>query len=108
MELRKETLIASAFICVHPRLQSFEWCFLRSFAVAVPEGGGDSTQRSEDAVDEEFTDAEIRTLLERAASGRRRDEMRRRLERAGSPRDKSDDTTTETPRETPLEERPAA
>jgi hypothetical protein len=60
-------------------------------------------------VDEEFTDAEIRTLLKKAASDRRRDEMRKRLERAADPRQKtSDERATETPRETPLEQKPAA
>ncbi len=60
-------------------------------------------------MDEEFTDAEIRTLLKKAASGRRRDEMRQRQERAGDPQEKSgNETTTEIPRETPLEKKPAA
>jgi hypothetical protein len=60
-------------------------------------------------VDEEFTDAEIRTLLKKAASDRRRDEMRKRLERAGDPREKtSDEGATDTSRETPLEQTPAA
>jgi len=60
-------------------------------------------------VDEEFTDAEIRVLLKKVASDRRRNEMRQRLERAGDPQDKPENgTTTETPRETPLEKKPAA
>jgi len=60
-------------------------------------------------VDEEFTDAEIRTLLKKAASDRRRDEMRKRLERATDPREKtSKEGATEIPRETPLEQKPAA
>jgi hypothetical protein len=60
-------------------------------------------------VDEEFTDAEIRTLLKKAASDRRRDEMRKRLERAGDPREKtSDEGATDISRETPLEQTPAA
>jgi len=60
-------------------------------------------------VDEEFTDAEIRTLLKKAASDRRRDELRKRLERAGNPREKtSDEGATETQSETPLEQKPAA
>jgi len=60
-------------------------------------------------VDEEFTDAEIRTLLKKAASDRRRDETRQRLARAGDPRGTTrDEGTTETPRETPLEQKPAA
>ncbi len=60
-------------------------------------------------MDEEFTDAEIRTLLKKAAADRRRNEMRKRLERTGDPREKtSDEGTTKTPRETPLEKKPAA
>lgn len=60
-------------------------------------------------MDEEFTDAEIRTLLKKAASDRRRDEMRKRLERAADPREKtSDEGAAEIPRETPLEQKPAA
>jgi peptidyl-tRNA hydrolase len=73
------------------------------------EGGGKNAQKSEETVDEEFTDAEIRTLLKKVASDRRRDEMRKRLERAGDPREKtSDEGATETPSETPLEQKPAA
>lgn len=60
-------------------------------------------------MDEEFTDAEIRALLKKVASDRRRNEMRQRQERAGDPKDQSKDgTTIETPRETPLEKKPAA
>ncbi|MBI2564187.1 MAG: hypothetical protein HYW08_17755 [candidate division NC10 bacterium] len=60
-------------------------------------------------MDEEFTDAEIRALLKKVASDRRRNEMRQRQERAGDPKDQSEkETTTETPRETPLEKKPAA
>jgi hypothetical protein len=60
-------------------------------------------------VDEEFTDAEIRTLLKKAASDRRRDELRKRLERAGNSREKSrDEGATEIPPKTPLEQKPAA
>jgi hypothetical protein len=60
-------------------------------------------------VDEEFTDAEIRALLKKVASDRRRNEMRQRLERAGDPQGKRENgTTTETPREAPLEKKPAA
>lgn len=60
-------------------------------------------------MDEEFTDAEIRTLLKKAASDRRRDEIRQRLARAGDPGwTTGDEGTTEIPRETPLEQTPAA
>lgn len=60
-------------------------------------------------MDEEFTDAEIRVLLKKAASDRRRDEMRQRQERAGNPQDKPEHkTTTGTPRDTPLEQEKAA
>ncbi len=60
-------------------------------------------------MDEEYTDAEIRALLKKAASGRRRDEMRQRQKRAGDPQEKPEnESTTEIPRETPLEEKPAA
>ena len=60
-------------------------------------------------MDEEFTDAEIRTLLKKAVSDRRRDEMRQRLARAGDPLEKAgNEGTTDTPRETPLERKPAA
>jgi hypothetical protein len=60
-------------------------------------------------VDEQFTDAEIRSLLKKAASGRRQDEVRQRLVRAGDPLEKmGDERTTDTPRETPLEHKPAA
>ncbi len=72
-------------------------------------GGGGNAHKSEETVDEEFTDAEIRTLLKKAASDRRRDEMHQRLARAGGPREKtSNEGTTETPSETPLEQKPAA
>ena len=65
--------------------------------------------RSEEKVDEEFTDAEIRLLLKKAASDRRRDEIRERLARAGDPRGTTrDEGTTDTPHETPLEQTPAA
>jgi hypothetical protein len=78
----------------------------RSSAVAL---GGQNRRRSEEAVDEEFTDAEIRVLLKKAASDRRRDEMRQRQERAGTTQDKPEDaTTTSTPRDTPLEQEKAA
>jgi len=60
-------------------------------------------------VDEEFSDAEIRSLLRKAASDRRRDELRHRPERAGDPENSSEDgATTETPDRTPLEQKPAA
>ena len=60
-------------------------------------------------MDEEFTDAEIRTLLKKAASDRRRDEMRLRLVRAGDSLERmGNEGTTDTPRETPLEQKPAA
>ena len=59
-------------------------------------------------VDEEFTDAEIRALLRKAASDRRRDEMRHRPGRAGDPQRRPEtETPTETPDETPLA-KPAA
>jgi hypothetical protein len=59
-------------------------------------------------VDEEFTDAEIRALLKKAASNRRRDEMRQRQERAGDAKGTpSHEATSEVARETPLEQ-PAA
>jgi hypothetical protein len=59
-------------------------------------------------VDEEFTDAEIRELLRKVAADRRRDETRRRLERAGDPQTRSEtETPSETPDETPLA-KPAA
>ena len=55
-------------------------------------------------MDEEFTDAEIRVLLKKVASDRRRNEMRQRLERAGDPQHKPENgTTTETPRSLPSE-----
>jgi hypothetical protein len=77
--------------------------------VEVPVGGAEDTHRSEETVDEEFTDAEIRLLLKKAASDRRRDEMRLRLVRAGDSLKKAkDEGTTETPHETPLEQKPAA
>jgi hypothetical protein len=77
--------------------------------VSVAGGGAEDIQTSEETVDEEFTDAEIRTLLKKVASDRRRDEIRKRLERAGVPREKaSNEETTEPPRETPLEQKPAA
>jgi hypothetical protein len=82
---------------------------LRSFAVRVGPGGAEDVHTSEEKVDEEFTDAEIRTLLTKAASDRRRDEMRQRLARAGDPRGTTrDEATAETPPETPLEQKPAA
>ncbi len=60
-------------------------------------------------VDEEFTDAEIRTLLEKIASDRRRDELHKRQKRAEDPNGTPENgTTTKTPRETPLEKKPAA
>lgn len=60
-------------------------------------------------MDEEFTDEEIRALLKKVASDRRRNEMRQRQERAGDPQEKPENTTTtEIPRETPLEQKPAA
>ena len=54
-------------------------------------------------MDEQFTDAEIRTLMKRAALDRRRGELRQRLERvADRQAERSDDeTTTETQREQP-------
>ena len=56
-------------------------------------------------VDEEYTDAEIRALLRKVASERRRDEIRQRLKRAGDLEDKrKDETTTETPDKIPLQE----
>ena len=83
--------------------------YLRSFAVSVALGGAEDVHTSEETVDEEFTDAEIRTLLTKAASDRRRDEIRLRLVRAGDSLKKAEDEgTTETPRETPLEQKPAA
>ena len=60
-------------------------------------------------MDEEYTDAEIRALLKKVASDRRQEEMRRRRERAGDPNGTPEHgTTTESPRETPLEQKPAA
>jgi hypothetical protein len=60
-------------------------------------------------VDEEFTDAEIRELLRKVAADRRRDEIRRRLERAGDPQSRSEtEPPHETPDATPLEQKPAA
>ena len=59
-------------------------------------------------MDEEFTDAEIRVLLKKAASDRRRDEVRQRQERAGDPNGTPENgTTTETPHKAPLR-KPAA
>jgi hypothetical protein len=59
-------------------------------------------------VDEEFTDAEIRAILKMVASERRRDEMRRRLERAGDAQDNGQGSTpSEIPDRTPLR-KPAA
>jgi hypothetical protein len=54
-------------------------------------------------VDEQFTDAEIRTLMKRAALDRRRDELRQRLEQAGDRQAerRDDETTTETQLEQP-------
>jgi hypothetical protein len=70
--------------------------------------GGENTHRSEEAVDEEFTDAEIRALLKKAALDRRQAQVHQRQERAGDPNGTPENgTTTETPRETPLEQ-PAA
>ena len=52
-------------------------------------------------MDEEFTDAEIRALMKRAAMDRRQAEMRNRQERAGDPSLKGEaGTAAESPRET--------
>lgn len=71
--------------------------------------GGENTHRGEEAVDEQFTDAEIRALMERAALACRRDDLRQRLEQAGDRQaeGRDDETTTGTPHETRLEQ-PAA
>jgi hypothetical protein len=72
-------------------------------------GGADDVHTSEETVDEEFTDAEIRTLLTKAASDRRRDEIRQRLARAGDPRGTTrNEGSAEAPHEAPLEQEQAA
>lgn len=71
--------------------------------------GGGNAHGGEEVADEEFTDAEIRSLVKKAASDRHRDELRQRLDRAGDPRKKAaDEGTAGTPDETPLEQKPAA
>jgi len=54
-------------------------------------------------VDEEFTDAEIRALLKKAALDRRQAQVRQRLERVADRQAerRDDETTTETQREQP-------
>ncbi len=59
-------------------------------------------------MDEEFTDAEIRALLKKAALDRRQAQVHQRQERAGDPIGTPENGTTETPLETPLEKKPAA
>lgn len=54
-------------------------------------------------MDNEFTDAEIRALLRKAASDRHWYEIRQRLERAGDLQDESpNEAITEVAHETPL------
>lgn len=48
-------------------------------------------------MDEEFSDAEIRTLLRKAASDRRQHEMLQRLERAAEPKSHFQDGTAPEP-----------
>jgi hypothetical protein len=55
-------------------------------------------------MDEEFTDAEIRALMRKAASDRRCYELRQRLERAAEPKRQFQDAAT---RETPSPTSPA-
>lgn len=59
-------------------------------------------------MDEAFTEAEIRWLVKRIASDRRRDERCQRLGRAADPENRAENgTTTGTQGETPLERKPA-
>ena len=64
--------------------------------------------RSEEAVDEEFTDAEIRALLKRVAMDRRQAEIRNRQELAGDPSPtREEGTAAESPRESPARKQAA-